>query len=141
MPSVFCHVPPSAAHPARASPRGVQVVTWFLLSLLIWRTVLPVIVTLRAPISTTFVVAHLALFVDLGLNYQNLLSFMPCAALRGNSPSAHPSITLLRAPSATQWHLMSDRACFKLRGRWFLSHPCATVTLSAAISCRRCCGI
>ena len=63
-----------------ASPRASQVVTWFLLSLLIWRTMLPVVVTLRAPIATTFVIAHLALFLDLGLNYQNLLSFMPCAA-------------------------------------------------------------
>jgi len=43
----------------------------------VWRALLPLVVQLRAPLVTTFAVAHASLFVDLGLNYQNTLSFMP----------------------------------------------------------------
>jgi fucose 4-O-acetylase-like acetyltransferase len=54
-----------------------QVVTWFLLALALWRLLLPAVSRLRAPIATSLVLANAALFVDLGLNYQNLLSFFP----------------------------------------------------------------
>mmetsp|Transcript_74617 Transcript_74617/g.124466 ORF Transcript_74617/g.124466 Transcript_74617/m.124466 type:complete len:393 (-) Transcript_74617:181-1359(-) len=54
-----------------------QVVTWFLLALTLWRALLPIIVQLHAPRATVLLVALSALFVDVGLNYQNILAFWP----------------------------------------------------------------
>lgn len=75
-----------------------QVVTWFLLALALWRLLLPAASRLRAPIATSLVLAHAALFVDLGLNYQNLLSFFPFFLIGHGLPPAawrtldHPAV-------------------------------------------------
>lgn len=55
----------------------LQVVTWFIFSLALWRTALPMLVLLRAPLLASLLLGHAALFVDLGINYQNLFSFLP----------------------------------------------------------------
>ena len=68
---------PFDALPVQIFYSEVPVVTWFLFALAAWRTLLPVLVLLRAPLRLSLVVAHLALYVDLRMNYQNLLSFLP----------------------------------------------------------------
>ncbi|KAL1515321.1 hypothetical protein AB1Y20_001952 [Prymnesium parvum] len=93
-----------------------QVVTWFLLSLLLWRATLPVLVLLRAPVVCTFVLAHLALFADLGVNYQNLLAFMPYFVCGYYTP---PSVWTRLA----EWRTRASLAAF---------FCCACVTLLAS---------
>ena len=68
---------PFDALPVQIFYSEVPVVTWFLFALAAWRTLLPVLVLLRAPLRLSLVVAHLALYVDLRMNYQHLLSFLP----------------------------------------------------------------
>jgi fucose 4-O-acetylase-like acetyltransferase len=58
------------------SPQG-QVVTWFLLALLIWRIAMPQLDRMRAPITISILIGLSALFLDLGVNHQNVLSFFP----------------------------------------------------------------
>lgn len=57
-------------------PEG-QAVTWFLLALLIWRISLPLFSTMRWPITASLLVGSVALFTDLGVNFQNIASFFP----------------------------------------------------------------
>ena len=52
-------------------------VTWFLLALLFWRALTPVIVRLRYPVCTSILLSLLALTVDLGFGSQNIVSFFP----------------------------------------------------------------
>jgi len=54
-----------------------QVVTWFLLALVLWRGTLPLVARLRIPLTCSVAVGLAALFADLGLNHQNLLAFFP----------------------------------------------------------------
>lgn len=54
-----------------------QVVTWFLLALIIWRASLPTMLRTRVPMLISLLLAHGALFADLGVNHQNVLSFWP----------------------------------------------------------------
>ena len=54
-----------------------QAVTWFMLALLIWRTALPLVSRMRRPIAVSLALGSLAVFVDLGVNFQNIASFMP----------------------------------------------------------------
>lgn len=68
---------PFPALPVQVFQPQEQVVTWFLLALVLWRTLLPLVVQLRWPLTTSLLLAHAALFVDLGLNHQNLFSFLP----------------------------------------------------------------
>jgi len=75
-----------------------QVVTWFLLALALWRLLLPAVSRLRAPIFSSFIFANAALYIDLGLNYQNLFSFLPFFLVGHALPSAiwhqiaHPAV-------------------------------------------------
>ena len=54
-----------------------QVVTWFLLALIIWRASLPTMLRTRVPLLISLLLAHGALFADLGVNHHNVLSFWP----------------------------------------------------------------
>jgi len=89
-----------AGFPFRALPLQIfrpqtQVVTWFLLALALWRLALPAVSKLRRPLLFSFVLAQGALFLDLGLNYQNMFSFFPYFLL-GHSlpPSASAQLRL-----------------------------------------------
>ena len=55
------------------APPG-PVVTWFLLALLIWRLSAPLLARAHAPVLLSVLVGLSALFLDLGVNYQNILS-------------------------------------------------------------------
>ena len=54
-----------------------QVVTWFLLALVVWRIAVPLLRQARAPLLTSVAIGLAALFIDLGVNYQNILAFLP----------------------------------------------------------------
>ena len=66
-PTVMGQVPDTKALP----------VTWFLLALLFWRALTPMISRLRHPIFTSLVISMLGLSVDLGFGSQNIVSFLP----------------------------------------------------------------
>ena len=68
---------PFPALPVQVFQPQEQVVTWFLLALVLWRTLLPLVVQLRWPLTISLLLGLAALFVDLGLNHQNLFSFLP----------------------------------------------------------------
>ena len=54
-----------------------QVVTWFLLALLVWRSALPVLLRTRSPLGISLLLGLAANFADLGVNYQNIAAFLP----------------------------------------------------------------
>ena len=84
------------------NPQG-QVVSWFLLALLIWRVSMPLLSRTRAPISISLLVGLAALFVDLGVNHQNILSFLPYYVVGNRLPRSlweGPEITAMRVPFA-----------------------------------------
>jgi fucose 4-O-acetylase-like acetyltransferase len=119
-----------------------QVVTWFLLALALWRLLLPAVSRLRAPITTSLVLANAALFVDLGLNYQNLLSFFPFFLVGHALPSAawralaRPRI---RAFCALLFILSAALALlFSYTGRSFHNGPTFTVAFANVTSTYGC---
>ncbi len=61
---------------ARSAP-SPQVVTWFLLALLIWRASLPLLASMRQPLLVALAIGLGSLYVDLSVNYQNIASFLP----------------------------------------------------------------
>jgi len=63
-----------------------QVVTWFLLALLVWRVSLPTILRTRAPLLFSTLLGLAALFADLGVNYQNIFAFLPYFVLGARLP-------------------------------------------------------
>jgi hypothetical protein len=58
------------------TPGGLPV-TWFLLCLLFWRALTPLLDRLKQPIITSLVIGMLSLTVDLGFGSQNIVSFLP----------------------------------------------------------------
>ena len=66
-PTVMSHIPDTKALP----------VTWFLLALLFWRALTPIVVRFRSPVATAFVVGLLGLCTDLGFGSQNIIAFLP----------------------------------------------------------------
>ena len=66
-PTVMSHIPDTKALP----------VTWFLLALLFWRILTPLIIRLKRPIATSFVLGMLGLVTDLGFGSQNIIAFLP----------------------------------------------------------------
>ena len=60
--------------------------TWFLLALLLWRLAMIVLARTRAPIVTALLVGLSALFLDVGVNYQNILAFFPYFAVGHRMP-------------------------------------------------------
>jgi len=70
-PTVMSHIPDTKALP----------VTWFLLALLFWRMLTPLIVRMRRPIMTCLIVGMLGLCTDLGFGSQNIVSFLPWYAM------------------------------------------------------------
>ena len=88
-----------------------QVVTWFLFALCVWRALLPLVARLRAPIATSLLLGHAALFVDLGPNYQNVLSFLPYFVIGSRlPPSVWPALSrpLPRAIGAASFVLVAS---------------------------------
>jgi hypothetical protein len=81
-----------------------QAVTWFLFALLIWRLTMPLLVRTRAPITLSLVVGLAALFLDLGVNYQNVCAFYPYFVVGKRLPRSlwrtHLSRPSLRLPFA-----------------------------------------
>ena len=66
-PTVMSHIPDTKALP----------VTWFLLALLFWRILTPLIIRLKHPIATSFVLGMFGLVTDLGFGSQNIIAFLP----------------------------------------------------------------
>jgi len=58
-----------------APPRPA--VTWFLVAIVLWRMTLPGFVLMRRPLAFSLLLGLGSLSMDVGLNYQNLLSFLP----------------------------------------------------------------
>jgi len=58
-----------------APPRPA--VTWFLVAIVLWRMTLPGFALMRRPLAFSLLLGLGSLYVDVGLNYQNLLSFLP----------------------------------------------------------------
>lgn len=52
-------------------------VTWFLIALLVWRLTMPLIRRTCAPMLLSLLFGLSGLFVDLGVNYQNIIAFWP----------------------------------------------------------------
>ena len=79
-----------------------QVVTWFLLALLIWRLSMPVLNRTHVPILISLFIGLASLGADLGVNYQNLASFFPYFAIGNWLPRklwrCHLSRPALRLP-------------------------------------------
>jgi fucose 4-O-acetylase-like acetyltransferase len=65
-----------------------QTVTWFLLALLLWRITMPLLNRTRAPLAASVAVGLAGLFVDLGVNYQNIVSFWPYFVVGNRLPRA-----------------------------------------------------
>ena len=63
-----------------------QVVTWFLLALLLWRAALPTVLATRAPVAFAFAVGLGGTLVDLRVNYQNIVAFFPYFVLGARLP-------------------------------------------------------
>jgi hypothetical protein len=61
------HIPDTKALP----------VTWFLLALLFWRALTPIIVRLKHPVFTSFIIGVFGLSTDLGFGSQNIVAFLP----------------------------------------------------------------
>ena len=70
-PTVMGQIPDTKALP----------VTWFLLALLFWRVLTPLLSNLRAPVLTSFIVGMLGLTLDLGFGSQQIVAFLPWYAL------------------------------------------------------------
>merc|ERR1711871_384214 len=66
-PTVMGQIPDTKALP----------VTWFLLALLFWRVLTPLLSNLRAPVVTSLVVGMLGLSLDLGFGSQQIVAFLP----------------------------------------------------------------
>ena len=58
-----------------APPRPA--VTWFLVAIVLWRMTLPGFALMRRPLAFSLLLGLGSLYIDVGLNYQNLLSFLP----------------------------------------------------------------
>ena len=61
------HIPDTKALP----------VTWFLLALLFWRALTPIIVRFKHPVFTSFIIGMFGLSTDLGFGSQNIVAFLP----------------------------------------------------------------
>ena len=86
-----------------------QVVTWFLMALLIWRASLPLLMAMRAPLAFATVLGLSSLYVDLSVNYQNILSFLPYFVLGHTTPrtlAATLEAPRVRAPLAALFVLV-----------------------------------
>ena len=88
-----------------------QVVTWFLLALVCWRLVLPLLAQMRRPLTISLVVGHLAVLLDLGVNHQNVLAFLVVAMMLDST----------RPPSSILKHW-----CFLCREHMLTCRPIAT---------------
>ena len=95
-----------------------QVVTWFLLALLIWRVTLPLIQRTRAPLIISLTIGLSGSFVDLGVNYQNILSFWPYFIGGAVLPRTH-------------WETLARPAVRLPFGAFFL--VCSALVLSASV--------
>lgn len=56
-------------------------VTWFLIALMFWRALTPLLFRLRAPVLISVVVGMLGLVLDLGFGSQQIVAFLPWYAL------------------------------------------------------------
>lgn len=56
---------------------GQENVSWFLLCLVVWRVVLPLVVRLHRPILCSVVVCFLSIFLDEGKNFMPIFGFFP----------------------------------------------------------------
>ena len=85
------------------NPPG-QVVTWFLLALLIWRVAMPSLNRTRAPVCISLVFGLTGALLDLGVNHQNIFSFFPYYVVGNRMPrslwSQHLGRLTVRVPLA-----------------------------------------
>ena len=68
---------PFRALPLQLFQPDQPAVTWFLLALLVWRLAMPLLRRTRSPMLLSILFGLSGLFVDLGVNYQNILAFWP----------------------------------------------------------------
>lgn len=116
-------------------PDAGQQVTWFLLALLIWRLAMPLVLSMRAPVTIALLLGLGALFVDLGVNYQNILSFFPYCAPRAcaRAQAAAALAPQPHAGRAVAVHSGSDpeRPAMACHARIVVRPPAAPRPLSA----------
>ena len=118
------------------NPQG-QVVTWFLLALLLWRIWMPLLNRTRWPIAISLCLGCGALFVDLGVNHQNILSFLPYYVAGNRIPrslwSRDASQPWLRVPFALFFlAVMVGLLCFSAFGGAHFAKGFAKLSLTYA---------